>query len=86
MGLMMPQEPQGGGTQIYCISDGEDEIWPSRFVECPRMGDFVRSLKTDRTLKVIQVTHMVSKAPPFAPMIEIQLASDRTSVTPESGV
>jgi len=89
MGLMpqLGQEQQYQQQQtIYCVTDNGDDIWPSRFIELPRPGDFVRAVNTDRTLKVIQVTHLVGKTPPFSPMVELQLGSDRTSVTPESGV
>ena len=69
----------------YCVVEGDfgndGDVWPSRFIAVPRQGEFVRS-STGRTLKIQQVTYVLSKSPPHAPIIEVQLGNDNTSVTP----
>ena len=61
------------------LDDYKREVWPTRFVEIPRKGDFVKS-RSGKTLKVTYVTHTSQHTPIYPdrynseiPIIEIEL-------------
>lgn len=80
-----PSQENKQGIRAVCITDdyfdGADD-WPASFQAVPRVGDWVRS-QSGRHLRVNQVTHAID--PNGEPIIEVELGSDRTEVTPMEG-
>jgi len=85
--IMFPKsEPEKKWINARCIipdlfSVGDDQ-WPTEFAMEPREGEFVESLDGGRRLKIVRVVHRKGD---YEPVIELELGTDRTSVTPTEG-
>ena len=85
MMLMPGKPPEKKWVKAYCVIPDMfnvgDDSFPTEFAMEPREGEFVES-SDGRRLKIIRVIH---RRGDYEPVIELELGSDNTSVTPTEG-